>query len=49
VGSWKRTFKNSSVLITFSSFAPFKKADKLAVYDAAHRYATFLGLKPEFA
>jgi Winged helix DNA-binding domain len=49
VGSWKRTFKNSSVLITFSPFAPFKKADKLAVYDAAHRYATFLGLKPEFA
>ena len=48
VGSWKRTFKNNSVIITLSPFAPFKKAVKLAVYDAAHRYATFLGLKAEF-
>ncbi len=48
VGSWKRTFKKNSVIITLSPFVPFKKPDKLAVFDAARRYATFLGLNAEF-
>jgi winged helix DNA-binding protein len=45
VGRWKRSFKENSVVITVSPFAPFSKADRKAVEDAAHRYGTFLGMR----
>jgi Winged helix DNA-binding domain len=45
VGSWKRTFRESAVVITLSPFAPFSKAERQAVDDAAHRYGSFLGMR----
>jgi hypothetical protein len=44
VGTWKRTFKGKSVIITLQPFSRFSKADMLVVTEAAHRYGTFLGL-----
>jgi hypothetical protein len=44
VGSWKRTFKGKSVIITLQPFSRFSKSDMLVVTEAAHRYSAFLGL-----
>jgi hypothetical protein len=43
-GSWKRSLKEESVLITLNYFAPVSKAEKQLVANAADRYGTFLGL-----
>ncbi len=43
-GTWKRTLKKKSVVITPSCFQPLKKTAKLAVEVAAARYGKFLGL-----
>jgi hypothetical protein len=44
VGTWKRTFKRDSVVITLSPFAPLKKKERQAIALAAERYGSFLGL-----
>jgi len=44
MGSWKRTLKDKSVIITLNPLAPFSKAETKAVAEAAERYAAFLGL-----
>jgi len=43
VGSWKRTFKKASVIISLRPFAQLSKADKEMIADAARRYGDFLG------
>jgi len=43
VGGWKRAFQADSVIITLSPFVSFTKSETIAVTEAAHRYATFLG------
>ncbi len=43
VGSWKRAFKNDSVLMTFSPFKPFSAAQASAITAAAERYGRFVG------
>jgi hypothetical protein len=44
VGTWKRTFRYGSVVITFSPFAPLPAVTTPAFAAAAYRYAEFLGL-----
>lgn len=43
VGSWKRVFKNDTVLMTFSPFEDFSKTQANAIAAAAERYGTFVG------
>jgi Winged helix DNA-binding domain len=43
-GTWKRTLKKGSVVITLNPFAPLKKKDRPAIVVAAERYGAFLGL-----
>jgi len=45
VGFWKRSFKGHSVLITLSPFAPFSRAEREAIDEAADRYGSFLGMR----
>lgn len=42
-GRWTRTFKGNSVAVTLSPFAPLTRAERKAVYEAAHRYGLFSG------
>jgi Winged helix DNA-binding domain len=44
VGTWKRTFKKGSVVITLSPFAPLKKKERQAIAEEAERYGAFLGM-----
>jgi hypothetical protein len=44
VGTWKRTFGNSAVIVTLSPFAALRNAARRAVTKAAYRYGAFLGL-----
>ncbi len=44
VGTWKRTLKKGSVVITPSPFTKLKKAEKHALTTAAHQYGAFLEL-----
>jgi hypothetical protein len=46
-GTWKRTVKKKTVVLTVSSFKPLKQAEKQAVAAAADRYGQFLGLPVE--
>jgi Winged helix DNA-binding domain len=43
VGTWKRIFKQDNVVLTFSPFASFTKAQQSAIAAAAQRYANFVG------
>jgi hypothetical protein len=43
VGTWKRVFKNDTVLMTFSPFTDFSTAQAHAISAAAERYGTFVG------
>lgn len=43
-GTWKRTIKKGSVVITLSPFASLKKKELQAVAAAAERYGAFLGM-----
>jgi DNA glycosylase AlkZ-like len=43
VGTWKRTFKKDSVLMTFSPFTAFSQAQTGAIAAAAERYGRFVG------
>jgi len=43
VGTWKRVFKNDSVVITFSPFKEFSTAQASAIRSAAARYGEFVG------
>ncbi len=45
VGTWRRTLKDDSVVVSIRPFLSFGKAQKAAVMDAARRYGAFLGLK----
>jgi hypothetical protein len=42
VGTWKRVFKQDSVVITFSPFNAFSKAQASAIRSAAERYGEFV-------
>jgi len=42
-GTWRRVFKQGSVMITLSPFAPLKKKEQQAAALAAERYGAFLG------
>jgi hypothetical protein len=43
VGTWKRTFKNESVRMSFSPFTAFSAAQASAIAAAAERYGRFVG------
>jgi winged helix DNA-binding protein len=43
VGTWKRVFKQDSVVITSSPFKAFSKAQASAIMAAAERYGRFVG------
>jgi hypothetical protein len=43
VGTWKRVFKGDSVVITFSPFEAFSKAQASAIEPVAERYSQFVG------
>ena len=43
VGTWKRVFKNDSVLMTFSPFTNFSKTQVNAIAATAERYGQFVG------
>jgi hypothetical protein len=43
-GTWKRTFRKSSVEIVASPFATLRKAELKAFHEAAERYASFMSL-----
>jgi hypothetical protein len=43
VGTWKRTFKGESVIMTFSPFTSFGAAQASAITAAAERYGPFVG------
>lgn len=44
VGTWKRTLKKETVIITPSLFTPLSKAKYQALAEAAHRYGAFLDM-----
>jgi hypothetical protein len=43
IGTWKRVFKQDSVVITFSPFEDFSKTQASAIRSAAERYGKFVG------
>ena len=43
VGTWKRTLKKDSLVVTPSPFANLKRAETRAIAEAANRYGKFLG------
>lgn len=45
-GTWKRTLKKNTVMITLSPFTSFSKAQSQAIAAAAERYGTFARLSP---
>jgi len=45
VGSWKRSFKESSVVITINPFSSFGKSERQTVDEAAQRYGSFLNMR----
>src|SRR5687768_3871825 len=45
VGSWKRSFKESSVVITIIPFSSFGKSERQTVDEAAQRYGSFLNMR----
>jgi hypothetical protein len=45
VGSWKRSFKEKSVIITIIPFSSFGKSERQAVDEAAQRYGSFLNMR----
>ncbi len=47
VGTWKRTLKKTSVVISPQPFQPLGAAERRALTEAAGRYARFLGLSAE--
>ena len=47
VGTWKRTVTKKKIAVQISPFANLKKADKLAVAQAAEHYGRFAGLPVE--
>jgi len=47
-GTWKRTLKKDSVVITPNLFARLKRADQRALAAAARQYGAFLGLPAEW-
>ena len=49
VGSWKRTFRKSAVIIEANVFTTLTPAQDQAVAAAAHRYGAFLGLRVTLA
>ena len=44
VGDWKRTFKQNTVIVTLNPFRSLRKAEMLAVTEAARRYGAFLAM-----
>jgi hypothetical protein len=44
VGTWKRTLKKETVMITPSLFTPLSQAEYQALAEAAHRYGAFLDM-----
>jgi hypothetical protein len=44
VGTWRRTFKRDTVVITVSAFEPLSEARKHALNAAAERYGRFVGM-----
>jgi hypothetical protein len=42
VGTWKRTLKKDTVVITPNPFAKLKRVETLALAEAARRYGKFL-------
>ena len=44
VGTWKRTIKKDSVLLTPSLFATLTKAESRALVESASRYSAFLNI-----
>jgi Winged helix DNA-binding domain len=49
VGSWKRSLKENSVVITVSPSSTFSKSERHAINDAAQRYGSFLRMKAVLA
>jgi hypothetical protein len=49
VGTWKRTLKKQTVVISRQSFTDLSPAQSSALEEAARRYAAFLGLTATFA
>ena len=47
VGTWKRTIKKDSVLLTPSLFTTLTKAEVHALVESANRYSTFLNMPVE--
>jgi len=47
VGTWKRTIKKDSVLLTPSLFTTLTKAELHALVESANRYSTFLNMPVE--
>jgi hypothetical protein len=43
IGGWKRTIKNDSLAISISAVTRLSRIEKMAINDAVHRYAAFLG------
>jgi hypothetical protein len=46
-GTWKKTVKKTSMIISIGSFATLKKAAKPRLIEAADRYGAFLGIPAE--
>jgi hypothetical protein len=44
VGTWKRTLKNNTVILTPSFFTPLNTAETHAFATSADRYGAFLGM-----
>ncbi len=49
VGTWKRTLKKDSVLITPTLFTPLSETETRALVEAANRYGMFLGKQASIA
>jgi hypothetical protein len=49
VGTWKRTLERNTVIVTLRPFATLRNPARRAVYEAAQRYSSFLGLKAVLA
>ena len=47
-GTWKRTIDNSTVTIVFSPSKALNKSERVAIANAADRYASFVGLPVHF-
>jgi hypothetical protein len=44
VGTWKRTFKKDTVVLTVTPFAPLSEARNRALNAAVERYCRFVGM-----